>query len=59
MARQERLDIAGQIVHEMTDQLTIMTLYYDPAIAFVRNRLLNVPSLGEMPPWNAYEWDLK
>ncbi|HEY3117716.1 MAG TPA: hypothetical protein VGK54_13315, partial [Chloroflexota bacterium] len=59
IGRRDRLEIAGQIVHQMTDQLNIMTLFYDPGIGFVRNRLVNVPSLGEGVPWNAWEWDLK
>ena len=58
MARRDRIEIAGQIAQHMTDQLSIMTLFYDPGIGFVRNRLLNVPQLGDEPPWNAYEWDV-
>jgi ABC-type transport system substrate-binding protein len=59
MARRERLEIAGQIVQHMTGQLTIMPLFYDPGIGFVRNKLLNVPPLADDAPWNAYEWDLR
>ncbi|HEY3117498.1 MAG TPA: ABC transporter substrate-binding protein [Chloroflexota bacterium] len=59
MARSERLDITGQIIRHMTDQVTVMTLFYDPGTGFVRNRLLNVPPLGDQIPWNAWEWDVK
>jgi peptide/nickel transport system substrate-binding protein len=59
IARQARMDIAGQIVRHMTEQLTIMPLFYDPGIGFVANRLLNVPAMGDAPPWNAHEWDLR
>src|SRR4051794_24099474 len=58
IARASRLEIAGQIVHEMTDQLTIVPLFYDPGIGFVKNRMRNVPALGDAPPWNVQEWDV-
>jgi len=58
MGRNNRMEIAGQIIHQMTDQLTIMPLFYDPGIGFVANRLRNVPSMGDLPPWNAHQWDV-
>jgi hypothetical protein len=47
------------MVHHMSDQAAVMPLFYDPGIILVNNRLVNVPALGDLPPWNAYEWDLK
>ena len=58
MGRSNRMEIAGQIIRQMTDQLTIMPLFYDPGIGFVANRLRNVPSMGDLPPWNAHQWDV-
>jgi len=58
IARAPRLEVAGQIVQEMTDQLTIMPLFYDPGIGFVKSRMGNVPILGDAPPWNVHEWDV-
>jgi len=56
--RAARMQVAGQIVQHMTDQLTIMPLFYDPGIGFVKHRLRNVPAMGDQPPWNAQEWDV-
>ena len=59
IARRERLEITGQMVQHMTDLVTVMPLFYDPGIGLVNNRLLNVPPLGDSPPWNSHEWDLR
>jgi ABC-type transport system substrate-binding protein len=58
--RRERMEIAGEIVHHMTDQVLVMGLFYDPLPGFVSNRLLNVSPLGGEAtlPWNVHEWDL-
>jgi peptide/nickel transport system substrate-binding protein len=58
--RRERMEIAGQIVHHMTDQVLVMGLFYDPLPGFVSNRLLNVSPLGGEAtlPWNIHEWDI-
>lgn len=56
--RGERMELAGQIVQHMTEQLAIMPLFYDPGIGFVKHRLRNVPTLGDQPPWNVHDWDL-
>lgn len=57
--RRARLEITGQIVRHMTEQLTVLPLFYDPATGLVGNRLLNVPALGQNRPWNAHEWDIR
>jgi len=53
--RTPRMDALRQVVHFMTDQLNIMTLYYNASPTMVSNRLQNV---GADPSWNAQEWML-
>ena len=40
----------------MSDQLNIMTLYYNATPTMVSNRMVNV---GADPTWNVHEWDVK
>jgi peptide/nickel transport system substrate-binding protein len=51
----ERMQVLGEIVHHMTDQLVIMGVVYDPPLRLVANRVKNVPA---GVPWNAHEWDV-
>ena len=53
--RAPRIDALRQVVHHMTDQLNIMTLYYRASPTMVSNRLRNV---GPDPTWNAQDWTL-
>jgi peptide/nickel transport system substrate-binding protein len=60
--QQERLQVIGQIVHHISDQLPVMGLFYDGQPVLISNRLLNVgPGPGEQTTqtWNAHEWDVK
>jgi len=60
--RQERLQVIGQIVHHISDQLPAMGLFYDGQPALIANRLMNVgPGPGEFATqaWNAHEWDVR
>jgi ABC-type transport system substrate-binding protein len=58
--RAERMQIAGQIVQHMTDQVLVMGMFYDLSPAFVGNRLRNSSPMGgdQALPWNAHEWDV-
>jgi len=58
--RAERMQIAGQIIQHMTDQVLVMGMFYDLSPAFVGNRLRNVSPMGgdQSLPWNAHEWDV-
>jgi peptide/nickel transport system substrate-binding protein len=59
----ERTQVATQIVQHMTDQLPVMSLFYNLWPAVVGNRLVNVPPLtgtdGARQAWNAHEWDVR
>lgn len=57
----DRIQVAGQILHHMTDQLPVMPLFYDMEIAVVSNRTQNATPLlvpGQSQVWNAQEWDI-
>lgn len=56
--RDERLEVARQLVHHVSDQLPLMGLYYDSEPRFISNRLTGVPFKGRQA-WNAHKWDLK
>lgn len=57
----ERMAIARQIIHHVTDQVVILGLFYDIEITMIGSRLRNV--LGRGPgveeSWNAHEWDVQ
>jgi peptide/nickel transport system substrate-binding protein len=52
-----RLQLFGQIVHHVSDQLNAMGLFYDLRTTLVSNRLQNVPA--QHPTWNIHLWDVK
>lgn len=53
----ERMAVLGQVVHHVSDQLTMMGLFYNTIPTLVANRLVNVT--GENAGWNAARWDVK
>jgi peptide/nickel transport system substrate-binding protein len=60
--RDERMQILGELVHHMTDQLVTMGIFYVVEAILVSNRLVNVgPPIGEdaLQTWDAHEWDVK
>lgn len=61
IVERDRVGVLGQIVHHMTDQLTVMGLWYNTEPVPIGNRLRNVtPSDvgGATSAWNAHEWDV-
>jgi ABC-type transport system substrate-binding protein len=52
----ERLQLAGQIVNHVTDQVVVMPLFWDPSLNLVANRVQNVPPIGDSVPWNVEVW---
>jgi ABC-type transport system substrate-binding protein len=54
----ERLTYAARIVQHMTDQVTVLTMFYDVVPTMVSNRLINIV-LPSDPPWDAHLWDLR
>jgi ABC-type transport system substrate-binding protein len=60
--RTERLRVAGDIVHHLTDQVIVMDQFYDATTTAVGNRLVNVAARvarGGTNTWNAHEWDVR
>ena len=59
--RSERMQVLGQIVRHMSDQLTTVGIYYNPRPGAVANRLLNVSQewVAQYITWNAHEWDVR
>jgi len=58
----ERLQIAGDIVHHLTDQVIVMDQFYDLEPTPVANRLTGVaPELARngTNTWNAHTWDIR
>jgi hypothetical protein len=59
--RQERLQLAAQAIHHITDRVVELPLFYDTQPAFIANRLVNVSAAtgNSQTAWNAHEWDVK
>jgi len=59
--KQDRIQILGQILHHMSDQLVIMGVLYNTSPTLVSNRVLNLGAGGQgaTQAWNAHEWDVK
>jgi ABC-type transport system substrate-binding protein len=51
-----RMQVLGQIVHHMTDQLNVMGLFYDLRPTLVSHKVQNISA--SYPTWNVHEWDL-
>jgi peptide/nickel transport system substrate-binding protein len=52
----ERIEVMGQMVHHITDQLTITSLFFNPSPILVNNRLQGVTAGNE--GWNAHLWEV-
>lgn len=52
-----RMQVLGQIMRHISDQLNVMGLFYDLRTTLVTNRLEQVSA--QYPTWNAHEWELK
>ncbi len=60
--KEERMRVAGEIVHHITDQLLAMPLYYSVTSTMISNRLKNVPAYvpnDAAVTWNAASWDVQ
>lgn len=56
--RAERMQIAGQAVHWLTDQVLLLDLFYDTQSVMIADRLINVRKPGSSNVlWNSHEWD--
>ena len=54
----KRDEVLGQVVHQMTDQVLIMGLFYNVIPMMISNKLSNVPADPGRATWNAYQWTL-
>jgi len=52
----ERLRVAGQAIHHMTDQLVVMTTFYNTQPQALSNRVKNAPDNGSIA--NIQNWDV-
>ncbi|MPZ15026.1 MAG: hypothetical protein GEU73_11485 [Chloroflexi bacterium] len=61
ISRPERMQVLGQLMHHISDQLIIMGLFYLPSPTLMQNRLANVGPGGNRATqaWNAHEWDVR
>jgi ABC-type transport system substrate-binding protein len=59
--RQERSQIVGRVVHELTDQVAVLGISYSTSHGFIGQRLVNVHARGtnSTEAWNAHEWDIE
>jgi peptide/nickel transport system substrate-binding protein len=57
----ERMEVAGRMVHHLSDQLAVMPVFYDAAATMAGRRVLNVPERAAPAftvTWNAHQWDV-
>lgn len=52
----DRMEVLRKLIHHLTDQLPVMTLFYDVAPALIDKRLTNVNAFSL---WNVQEWDVR
>jgi len=55
--RDERMGILRQVVHNMTDEVHLLGLFYDGTPALMRKRLQNITP--QQQGWNAYLWEAR
>ncbi len=53
----DRMNVLGQLIHHMTDNLVVMTILDDATPTMIPNKMLNVTPF--VPVANIWEWDLK
>jgi peptide/nickel transport system substrate-binding protein len=58
VSRRERFQIVSQLLNQVTDQLAVMPLFWDPSLGLVSNRVQNVPPIGDAVPWNVEQWQV-
>jgi peptide/nickel transport system substrate-binding protein len=59
--KQERLQVMGQIVRHISENVVIMGMFYNVAATLLSTRLINVGAAGQgaTQAWNAHEWDVR
>jgi peptide/nickel transport system substrate-binding protein len=59
--KQERMELMGQVVRHISDQVLILGIFYNVSPTLFSNRLLNVGAAGQgaTQAWNAHLWDVR
>jgi peptide/nickel transport system substrate-binding protein len=61
--RAQRMQILGEIMHHLTDQVIPLGMFYNAQPTMIGSRLINVGpgggGAGSTPAWNAHDWDLR
>ncbi len=59
--KQERIQLMGEIIRHISDQVLIMGIFYNVSPTLLSNRLINVGAAGHgaTQAWNAHEWDVR
>jgi peptide/nickel transport system substrate-binding protein len=57
----ERIQVAGQVLRHITEQLVVMPLVWDVEPTLISNRLINITARHKdsSNAWNAHEWELR
>ncbi len=53
--RTERAQLLGQLLNHVTDQVALMSFFYEAGPLMISNRVKNVTSV---PTWNGHQWDV-
>ena len=52
-----RMQVLGEIVHFLSDQLIVMGLFYDLRPTLIGHNVLNMEARN--PTWNVHQWDIR
>ncbi len=55
----ERIQVLGEIIHHVADQVVVAGIYYVPAVGAVANRVANVSPGGRFIARNSHERELR
>ena len=56
ISRQDRMQLVGQIIHQMTDQVTLGNLFYSEDASLIASRLKGASAQTSSTTWNAEQW---
>jgi hypothetical protein len=61
IGEQERMQLMGQVVRIVSDQLPAIGILYDAEPTLISNKLVNVAAGNgsTTQAWNSYAWDVK
>lgn len=57
--RGERMQVFGDIIHHLSDQVVLLPIFYNVGVTVISNRMKSVtPRTSTTQAWKSYEWDL-